>query len=97
MKVVIYVDEEGYKRQVLLRDQDNDPRLGIPQEPPDINALDWEAIKRDLHNQLVDRKLMSWADVQKAQNGISASITAALKRELINLYRVDPMEENHDK
>lgn len=79
----------------MLRDEDPDhlAPAGIPKDPPDIQRLDWEEIKRLIHNELVDRGLETWADVENSQNGISSSILAVLKRQLVGLYRAAPPEE----
>lgn len=90
MKTIIWVDADGYKHRSLLRDKDPDhlaKTAGIPADPPDLELLDWEGIKRDLNNVLVDRGLVSWSDVQAAQTGLSSAIVSVIKRRLIYLYR----------
>jgi hypothetical protein len=89
MKRVIYIDQNGYKRCVLLRDTDRDElaRKGIPVPMPNIDDLDWNAIKLDLHNELVSRGLYNWHDVQTVPDGIVGSILFALKNRIIALYR----------
>lgn len=96
MRTVTWTDDRnGYMHRSLVRDQDPDdaaPR-GILQDPPSMEALDWESIKRDLHNALVGAGLCSWRDVQ-GQGGdrLRGAILAAMKRRLIVLYR----EAEHD-
>jgi hypothetical protein len=75
----------------MLRDSDRDEnaRKGIPVPMPDVNKLDWDAIKRDLHNELVSRGIYTWHDAQAVQDGIVGSILFALKNKIIALYRED--------
>lgn len=90
MKVVVYEDSNGYKRRAILRDNDPDhvAHSGIPLNPPDLEQIDWEEVKRELHNLLSDRGLFTWADVQAKQNGVSSSILDVLRRRVITLYRL---------
>lgn len=89
MRVVEWKDADGYLHRSLLRDSDPDhlASSGIPLDPPDIDRLDWEGIKRDLHNVLVKQGLSTWQDVLDSQGGIVTSIVSALKRPLIDLYK----------
>jgi len=92
MKIVVYEDNAGYKHRALLRDTDPDhaaPTIGIPQDPPDLDRIDWEEVKRKLHNRLVERELITWLDVQRSQNGVTSSILDVLRREVVMLYRLD--------
>ena len=89
MKVVEWTDGDGYCHRSLIRDNDPD-RLassGIPLDPPDIDRLDWDGIKRDLHNTLVRGGLSTWQDVQNSQTGLVSSIVSVMKGRLINLYK----------
>jgi len=88
MKKVEWIDERGYKHARLVQDdilQSADE--GIPLEPPDIERLDWDSIKRALHNELFARNLIDWQSVQQSRDGLTAAILAALRRPLQNLYR----------
>lgn len=89
MRIVIVEDRFGYKRAYWLKNEEPDSAAeeGIPISPPDLDLLDWETVKRDLHNMLVDRGLFTWMDVQRAQNGVTASILAAMRKRTIALYR----------
>lgn len=89
MKIVEYKDDNGVKHLSLLRNEDLDEmaRYGIPNDPPDIFSLDWEEIQKDLHNLLVDKRLITWMDVQASQSGLTSTIVQVLKKRLINLYR----------
>lgn len=90
MKLVKWTDKRGYKHLSLLRDDDPDSMAphGIRRDPPDINQLDWQQIKKDLHNALVERKLSDWRDVQRSKDGITSAILGVLRRKLSNLYRM---------
>jgi len=88
MRLVQWTDKHGYKHRSLVRDDDPDEMAsqGILQDPPNLDELDWEAIKRDIHNRLVDAGLVSWRDVQE-KRGLRGAILSSMKRELIQLYR----------
>ena len=85
MKSVVF-ERNGYKYKSTMRDVDTDPSQGIIQGPPNLDELDWEAAKRDLHNALFDAGLMSWLDIQQKQ-GLPGIILGAIRTRLINLYR----------
>ena len=89
MKVVTWEDERGWKHQSLLRDTDPDhlAKSGVPLDPPDLTALDWEGLMRDLHNALVERGLSTWQDVLEQQNGVQSSIISVFKRPIVALYK----------
>jgi len=88
MKTIKWTDAKGWKRARLVQDDILQPvDEGIPLEPPDIERLNWDAIKKALHNELFNRGLINWQDVQASGNGLGAAIQAALHRPLQNLYR----------
>lgn len=97
MKLVRWTDDRGYDHLSLLRDSDPDhmASLGIPADPPNLDLLDWEEIKRDLHNELVSRELVDWKTVQQAGDGVTGAILAAIRRKVILLYRLRTTEEYH--
>lgn len=99
MKLVEWTDEAGYKHLSLLRDTDPDRQAetGIPQDPPSLDRLDWEGIKKDIHNQLVAMRLVDWTAVQKSGNGITAAITSIIKRQIVGLYRLEEKENSNGK
>lgn len=84
MKLVTYTDKQGYKHKVLMHPDDTDPEMGIPQNPPDLDELDWNKIKRDLHNELVELDIITKQDLNK---GLTSAILGAIKPELIRLYK----------
>jgi hypothetical protein len=77
-------------------------RIGIPADIPDLAGLGdlaglTEEARRDLHNALTGRGLYTWQDVVQNKNGLTVTVAAltrqynldkaALKRELVRLYR----------
>jgi hypothetical protein len=89
MKKVLWVDENGYKHCSEVRDNDPDSlaKSGIPCDPPNIEEIDWDAVKRDLHNLLLERGLTSWQELNRSQGHIKSAIQDVLYRRLIALYR----------
>lgn len=91
MRLVTWTDKHGLQHRSWVRDQDPDDAApqGILQDPPNLEGIDWEEVKRDLHNALVSAGLFSWLDVQNrgAEDGLRGAILSSMKRRLINLYR----------
>jgi hypothetical protein len=89
MRTVIVVDRFGYKRAYLCTDDmsDDEAEQGIPQTPPDLDLIEWEEVKKQLNNILVDRGIFTYADVCKAQNAISSACKSVMKNRIVNLYR----------
>lgn len=87
MREVEWTDEHGYRRVVLLRSGDDDPRIGIPVGPPDLRELDWDEFRRELNNILVDRGLLTWNNVVEQQNGLRGAILQAMSNKLSLLYK----------
>lgn len=92
MRLVEWTDDDGFKRAALVRDNDPDEarESGIPLGPPDLYELDWDAIRCELHNELMNRRLFTWNDVVAAQDGLTNTIKRVLKRRLVTLYRQGP-------
>lgn len=89
MRKVVITDAQGYLRAFLIREADPDSvaEQGIPLSPPDLGVLDWEAVKRELHNGLVERCIFSWQDIEREQDAISNLVRFVLKRRIIALFR----------
>jgi len=89
MRTVVTEDKDGYLHRMLVRDDmsDDQAHMGIPDDPPDLDALDWEQIKRELHNTLVKRDIISIKDA-KAMKNLSNSILSVLQTRLIHLYKI---------
>ena len=97
LKRVTWTDERGYDRATLLPTYlpESQAEFGIPSEPPNTDALDWNGIKRDLHNELLEAGLLTWVDVQKNQNKITSICRRVLIKPVLNLYRM--MEEKSNE
>lgn len=89
MKIVIWTDEKGWRHRSVIKD-DHDESMapkGIQQDPPRVEDLNWEDIKRDLHNALVNRGLIGYRDIIRQQDGVTGAILAALRKPVIDLYK----------
>lgn len=88
MKTIEWEDKDGYKRRALVRDGDpeDQPEQGIQQGPPPLDRIDWEGVKRGLHNRLMDAGLFTWKDVQE-KGDLRGIILAEFRQRLIYLYR----------
>jgi hypothetical protein len=89
MRKVAWEDNRGKRHASLVRDTDHDSMApkGVRLDPPDIEQIDWEAVKRDLHNALIDQGLITQQDVSRQQTGITSAILGAMRRRVILLYR----------
>jgi hypothetical protein len=87
VKYLPYIDERGYRRRVLVRDGETDPANGVVQKDIDLDALDWDAIKHNLHTMLYDRNLLTLEDVQQHQEIFIQCIVTALKKPLLRMYQ----------
>ena len=91
MRRVQWIDRKGRNHASVVRDRDPDDLAkagyGIPGDPPDVDQLDWDAIKRDLHNELLARGIITYEDLVAAQNGATGAILAAIRSRLTTLYR----------
>jgi len=98
MRRIIHTDNDGYRRVVMLRDSDPDSmaRAGIPVSLP-VDDLDWEAIKRDLSNILIDRGLFTLDDVKASKDGLRSAIMYALFRRLGTAYKEKDKEKSNDR
>lgn len=100
MRYVVIVDAMGYKRRYLVRDEDGDEdaaRIGIQAGPPDMRDLDFEAIRREIHNSLVEQGLNSWNDINNSPVGLSL-ICAVIKRHVAGLFKeAQALSKEHAK
>lgn len=89
MRMVKWTDENGYMHRSLLKDSEGDDMapLTAPQDPPLVSLLDWDEIKRDLHNTLVIRGLFDYKDLTAQQNGVTGAILSVMKRPVLDLYK----------
>lgn len=86
MKIVEYIDQNGLRQRSLIKEGDR-PEWGIHLSPPDVNRLDWQEIKVNLHNLLLDKQLLGMEDIQRHQQEFITCIVTALKKPLTRLYQ----------
>ena len=77
-------DKDGFKRAELARPGDP-PGQGLPSNPPSLDDLPWEDIKRDTHNILVEHGIINWSDWQSLSTPMI--VLNPLRRALISLYK----------
>lgn len=91
MKLVKWTDERGRNHEALVREKDTEQDAkegrGVSRDPPDVDLLDWDAIKRDLHNKLLATGVTSLAEVHKQQTGLRSAVTSAIVPKLLELFR----------
>jgi hypothetical protein len=92
MRCVNWTDQNGYKHASLLRDGDSDAlaKYGLPHDPPDLNQINWEDIKKEIWNKLVEQGLYTWSDVQRQGNAIQGVLNSVVRSRIIALYRTSP-------
>lgn len=101
MKYIDWTDDAGYHRRSLVRSEHDDPRQGIPFDPPELDSLGLPLEQAlALHNALASRQLYSWRDVVAQQDGLTSALRTlaargvlpadrirVIKRRLVELYR----------
>lgn len=89
MRLVKWQDRHGQWHASWLRDQDPDDlaHAGIPHDPPDLNKIDWEEVKQEIHNQFVIKGLFTWPDVIQQQTAVTNIVQSVVKRRLISLFK----------
>lgn len=104
MRIITWTDADGYIRRALLRADDPDKdaaKIGVPLGPPNLDGINLAAdARRDLHNTLMTRNLLTWADVIVQQGGLTGSArsigrkhgldkrqVSELRRQLITIYK----------
>lgn len=92
MKQVIYEDERGRKHLSTIRDTDTDPSIGFLQSPPDVDKLNWDEIKRTLHNLLLEKGIFTVRDAQRYQKDFNWCVLVAVQKPLFRMYQ----EEEND-
>jgi len=88
MRYVEWEDQNGCLRLSLLRDSDPDEMAasGIPVRTIDVDEIDWLAVKRELHNEMIKRRILTWKDVQQ-KGGLRGLVALTLQREVIRLMK----------
>lgn len=88
MKQVKWIDERGKIHLSLIRETDSDDmaKFGIPQDPPDISDI-LEMAKIELHNSLVECGILTYNDIIKYQNSVSAIVKRVISNKIVSRYR----------
>jgi hypothetical protein len=89
LKLVTWTDEDGYKHQSYIKDHEPDAMAsqGIPNDPPSLDIIDWNEVKRTIHNRLVQQGIRNWTDIQRHQKAITSIVNSTIKNYLVALYR----------
>ena len=91
MKTVEWTDERGYDHRALVRDEDSlkvaQQGMGISLDPPPMENIDWEAVKRDLHNNLLRLGVTSWEAVRVTNQMFASALIKSLKRHVIDAFK----------
>lgn len=97
MRQVVYEDKNKRLRRVLLTDEmtDEQAAYGIPAGPPDIDLIDWEAVKRDINNYLVKNNVNTRMDLQRTRS--LDIVCNVLRREVDRVYREKAAEDKTRK
>lgn len=83
MKVVEYFDDDGKQRISIVRDADiNLTSEGIKIEPPPFDDILEEA-KVALHNELVRRRIFTYADLSQRQGEFEAAIRSTITNKIV--------------
>ncbi len=88
MKEVQWTDQDGYLHRSILRDDDDEskPQYGIPIGPPNIEIVDWEGVKREINNLLVQEGISSYTELTNS-NSAMPFVCNVIKRHIATLYR----------
>lgn len=89
MKLVTWTDDDGLKHQSYIKDHEPDhlASQGISNDPPSLDIIDWDEVKKVIWNRLVDQGIRDWSDIQRHQNAISSIVNSTVKKYIIALYR----------
>lgn len=88
MKHIIWTDEKGWKHRMLVKDTDGmrEAKYGIKQDPPMISAGDWEALRREVNNFMVDNNLYKFQDYVSNQSAAMALLNL-IKRFIVAQFK----------
>lgn len=99
MRLVRYENEDGFLRQGFIKENmpASDADKGIEYNPPDLNRIDWDAVKREINNDLIKVDLITLKDVAKVNSPLSNIILSAIRPKLIQLYKEQSgYKKNHN-
>ncbi|RLD00239.1 MAG: hypothetical protein DRI46_07850 [Chloroflexi bacterium] len=90
MKIVTIVDEDGLKQRYQIQD-DDDPNdaaeVGLNIGVPNLEQVDWEEVRKELHNRLFDMRLFTMQDIIDQQSGMGNAISSVLLKKIKGLYK----------
>lgn len=90
MREVRWTDEDGFEHRSLIRDHDSDEMAphGVPLDTFSVeDQIDWESVKRELHNLLVKSGLLTWEDVMRSQHGLKNISYRVFKPHLVRMFK----------
>ena len=89
MRTVIYTDPHGLRHRAAVPDDvpDEQARFGLRMDPPDLGQLDWEGVRIEIHNALVELGVSNWRDWQRQQAAVQGAILRPVMRRLVALLR----------
>ncbi len=96
MRIVVTTDRTGRKHRFAVPEHlpDEQAQYGLKLDPPNLDNLDWEGLKIDIHNALIDLGIANWHDWQKQQAKLQGAILRPLLRRLIVHLRSTEEEQN---
>lgn len=93
MKRLFYTDSDGFLRCSLVRDDDVDPKIGIPVDPPPIERIICEnAI--EVRNELVRLGILSYKDISNNNSVVSTTLQNILRRKIVEAYKLEELNQN---
>lgn len=96
MKTVLVENGDGRKHPVYLPDSipNHQADAGIPAMSINLDDLDWDGIKVEIHNRLVEHGLYTEADLSTKPDVLQQVILSVMRRKLILLYRTANSPKN---
>lgn len=89
MKQLIWTDDKGWKHRMLVKDTDGmkEARFGIKQDPPMISDDDWNGLRREVHNYMVENSLYAFQDY--VHNQVAAmGLLNVIKRFIVTQFKL---------
>jgi hypothetical protein len=95
VKRVVWEDLNGRPRVSLLRDNDSEdhPEIGLPIEPPPIESIIRDAAP-EIQNELVRCGIITYADLERQQTGLTGIVMGVLRRRIIEAYKLKEKESH---
>jgi len=91
---VKWQDDKGFKHLSIMPSKFKlqHPSQGFPNDPPNLDMIDWELVKKELHNLLVDRRLITFQDLNGKNGDLANAILLVIRPKLVELYKTQKME-----